>query len=388
MGSSAPLNDLAPLATVGGFRVAEVSAAARTRWEAAANAKGIPLALSDLQLWHAIGLGPESTLCSIHDHTNELVGGFAVQRWPSKALPGHHILRLERLGQSIPAGAELAIVQALLALATRTPRVLELAAELHDRDADRRSRIAAAFQASGFRRKDVVRMYERTLALDLQRSDEALFGSFSTSARGALRRAQRFPLSVVSIESDALISQLDTIHRETYDRTGGRSPAKPWAQIAAGAREAPDRMRLFGAVLRDQANGPRLVAFAEAVRHGTFAVYNAGGSTRHHIRRIPLMYPLVWALIQWARATGAAWLDFGGVTNGSSASEDDPVGGVSEFKRRFGGEEVVVGEDWHLEVAPLRQRLVRTARKVVGYLKLAAPALTLTWSLIYLLECN
>lgn len=78
MDSSAPLNGLATLVALGRFRVAEVPAAARARWEAGATAKGIPLALSDLQLWHAIGLGPRSTLCSIHDDKNELVGGFAV----------------------------------------------------------------------------------------------------------------------------------------------------------------------------------------------------------------------------------------------------------------------------------------------------------------------
>ncbi|HYT07627.1 MAG TPA: hypothetical protein VEL77_08260, partial [Rugosimonospora sp.] len=106
------MHDLTPLATLHGFQVSEVAAGVRLVWEAAAAANGVPLALSDLELWHTMGLGPGSTLCVIHDRQGKLVGGFAVHRWPSRALPGHCVLRLERLGESIPAGAEPATVEA------------------------------------------------------------------------------------------------------------------------------------------------------------------------------------------------------------------------------------------------------------------------------------
>jgi lipid II:glycine glycyltransferase (peptidoglycan interpeptide bridge formation enzyme) len=207
------------------------------------------------------------------------------------------------------------------------------------------------------------------LAIDLQRSDEALLGSFSARARRELRRADRFPLSVITIEDDALTPQLEQIHRETFARTGGRAPAQPWRRIAAAAREAPDRLRIFGLMLEDEGTAPRLVAFARVMRHGTFTVYDTAGSTRLEDRRIPLMYPVIWAQMRWARDTGAMWFDFGGVTRGSSQSEDDPVGGVSEFKRNFGGEELVIGEEWHFDAAPLRQRLVQSASKVLTFLK-------------------
>jgi lipid II:glycine glycyltransferase (peptidoglycan interpeptide bridge formation enzyme) len=70
--------------------------------------------------------------------------------------------------------------------------------------------------------------------------------------------------------------------------------------------------------------------------------------------------------VRWARDTGAIWFDFGGVTRGTW---DDPVGSISEFKRKFGGEELVVGEDWHFDAAPLRPRLVRSASRVLTFLK-------------------
>jgi hypothetical protein len=316
-----------------------------------------------------MGLGPGSTLCAIHNGQGKLVGGFAVQHFPTGALPGHCILRLERLGESIPEGAESATAEALRVMAQRTPRVLRVVAELHDRDAARRARIAGALRACGFDRKDKVRTYDRTLAIDLQRDHEALLRSFSPPARQRIRLAKRFPLSVITIEDNALVSQLETIQRETYARTGGRAPEQPWTRLTAAARQAPDRLRIFGVMLADEGTTPRLVAFARVLRHGTFAVYDMAGSTRLKDRRIPLMYPAIWALIGWARDSGAMWLDLGGVTRGASESEDDPLAGISEFKRKFGGEELVIGEEWHFSAAPLRQRLAQSVSGLRTFLK-------------------
>jgi hypothetical protein len=372
MGPEAPLIGLATLANIQGFRVSEVADGARLAWEKAAADQGVPLTLSDLEIWHAMGLGPGSTFCAILNEREKLVGGFAAQRWPSSALPGHRILRLERLGESIPEGAEPATVDAMLALARRTPRVLRVVAELHDRDTARRGRIAGALRAAGFHRKNPVRTYERTLAIDLQRDDKAILASFSAPARQRIRLAERSPLSVVTIEDDALIPQLEQIHRETYARTGGQASAQAWTRLVAAARDAPDRLRIFGAMLTD-AGTPRLVAYARALRHGTFTVYDAAGSTRLADRRIPLMYPVVWALIRWARDTGATWLDLGGITGYASERNNDPLAGISEFKRKFGGEEVVVGEEWHFDAAPLRQRFVQSLDSVLNFLKADRP---------------
>jgi len=45
------------------------------------------------------------------------------------------------------------------------------------------------------------------------------------------------------------------------------------------------------------------------------------------------------------------------------------LGGISEFKRNFGGEQLVIGEDWQFDAAPLRQRLVQAAGRVLPFLK-------------------
>lgn len=80
------------------------------------------------------------------------------------------------------------------------------------------------------------------------------------------------------------------------------------------------------------------------------------------------MYPAVWALMRWARDAGATWFDFSGLTNGASTSGDDPLGGISEFKLNFGREDLTVGEDSALDLAPLRQRLASAVSSGLSFL--------------------
>jgi hypothetical protein len=362
--STASLNRGPLLSSRDGFVVTEVPAAMHDAWQEAAIRADIPLALSDLALWESLGLGPGKTLCEIHDSTGRIAGGFAVHRWPVGALPGHSVLRLERLGESVPKGAEPALVSAVHSLALRTPFVLQVAVELHDRDAVRRSRIAKALADAGYRRLNTVRTYERTLAIDLQRDDDSLLASFSTRARRELRRAGRYALSVIPIDDERFVGHLEAIHRETFSRTRAQARPEPWATIIAGSRRSPSRLRIFGAMLADGAAGPRLVAFARVLRHGTFAVYDTAGSTRLADRRVPLMYPVVWEVLRWARDSGAHWFDFGGVSSVMAEGSYDPVAGISEFKRNFGGEEMVVGENWQCDIAPVRQKIVQSLRVV------------------------
>lgn len=358
-----------PLAAMHGFRVCAVRAADRKQCEEAIASAGLPLPLHDLIVWHSRGPGPRSTLCLIHDDEGRLRGAFAVQRYPSNALPFHAFLRVEHLGEAVPEGSEPAVAASLRHLAQRTPRVLRLAVEVHDRDRARRLRIGAALRAAGFMRRDDVRMYQHTLAIDLTMSEEDLLATFSARARRELRRAGKFPLGVVELDGNLHVPVLDELLRETFERTGGAAPVQHWGKLTALAKAAPTRLRLFGMTLAEEGTAPRLVAFARIVRHGTFAVYETAASTRLADRRVPMMYPIIWESLAWARDTGATWFDFGGVTAGTSDTTEDPVGGISEFKRNFGGELLEVGEDWSLDVAPVRERLAGSLGRAVAALR-------------------
>ncbi len=357
------------LAAGQGFRVSSVRDSERARAEQAIADAGLPLPLTDLAVWHRVGPGPSSVLCLIHDDTNRLCGAFAVQRYASNALPLHSILRVEHLGESVPEGAEPAVAMALRQMARRARRVLRVVVELHDRDAARRARIGSALASAGFSRRPDVRMYEHTLAIDLTLDEPALLSTFSSRARREWRRAEKFPLSIVELDGTSQVPVLDALLAETFERTGGVAPVQNWPRIAAVSQAVPTRLRQFGVMLAEEGSEPRLVAFARVIRHGTFAVYETAASTRLADRRIPMMYPIIWAILRWARETGVTWFDFGGVTTGMADTSDDPVGGISEFKRNFGGEVVQVGEDWSFDAAPVRDRLAGSLSRAVAAIR-------------------
>jgi lipid II:glycine glycyltransferase (peptidoglycan interpeptide bridge formation enzyme) len=76
--------------------------------------------------------------------------------------------------------------------------------------------------------------------------------------------------------------------------------------------------------------------------------YAAAASTRPEDIRIPLAFALTWDLIRWGKRVGATWFDFGGIT-GVTEGQNDPLKGISDFKRNFGNNVVSVGEEWVLE---------------------------------------
>lgn len=293
------------------------------------------------------------------------MGGFALHWWPSNALPAHFIVRLERLGEAIPEGAERAVVLAAIELTRQSKRVLRVDAEICDRNDARRRRIARRLQEASFVIQPQVRTYEQTLAIDVQKSDELLLGSFSARARRAIRKAQRAQIHVSPIDDNTLIPQLEAIQRETYQRTGANAPVRPWPKLLSAVRRSPNRIQIFGASFENSDNARQIVAFALVIRNGTSVQYDVAGSTRLPESNVPLMYPVIWKLLRWARDTGASWFDFGGITDISLQENQNPLHGISEFKRTFGGEQLIVGEDWRLNVAPRRQQLIRIARRLI-----------------------
>ena len=76
---------------------------------------------------------------------------------------------------------------------------------------------------------------------------------------------------------------------------------------------------------------------------------------------MPLLYAPLWELIRWARAGGARWFDFGGITL-TDPDASDPLQGISDFKRFFCRDVAKVGGEWRLDPPSLAGRAWKTAR--------------------------
>jgi hypothetical protein len=277
------------------------------------------------------------------------IGGVFVQERRLRALPGHSLWRIDNLGDAIPAHVREPLLRYVFNLLRQHPRVLRFNVGLFSRDRSVHSQLGSILDSLGFASTEA-NTYTRTLALDLRSTEAELLGSFSSSVRKRLREFARLkvPVSIQQITDASLAPRMNELMRQTMARTGGRFTPVDWKGRIALARSNPELCRLVGIVNSEIEGDEKLLAFVYGCHHGMHAQYSDGASARQ-LGRLPLMYPLLWDLIRWARDTGAQWFDMGGVTGGSHGDGRDPLGGISDFKRRFSETVIDVAEEWVFE---------------------------------------
>ena len=101
---------------------------------------------------------------------------------------------------------------------------------------------------------------------------------------------------------------MNELMAETMARTGGRFMPVDWERRIVLAQSQPNLCRIVGVVHGEMTGDKKLLAFVCGCHHGTHAQYSEGASARQ-LGRLPLMYPLLWDLIRWARDNGAQWFD-------------------------------------------------------------------------------
>ena len=260
--------------------------------------------------------------------------------------PGSRILRLPRFGRGRTAPEVEEAIRGLRGLAESSPVV----------------RAAQACREQGFERVPTPRMYSRTLWIRIAADEEAILAGFHPTARRHIRAPNKKGYVVVALTEDRLAARLEELHQASFTHSGGEAPFVDWSATLAAARRHPDRVAIR-AVIPAGRPAEEALSFAVAVRNDDVAEYLHAGSLRRPEARIPLLYAPTWALMRWARSHGARAWDFGGITDGT-AHDDDPRGGISDFKRYFGGEVREVGEEWVYEPGGVAAGLARAANRV------------------------
>jgi hypothetical protein len=284
-----------------------------------------------------------------------------VQVTRPRLVPWLRIARVPRFGRDLRADSTDRIVKALAVLARERP-VLRLFVEVWSENQEDRRRVAEACRRHGFQRSSSPRSYVRTIWMDLRPSEKEILASFHATGRRHIRAPGKKGYQVQSIEDPAAAPAVDAIFQDTFARTGGAPPAVDWAWVIQlnGSPDAP--LRLVGLYPEDAPDSSDPVSFAMALLHGEVAEYAHAGSVRDRSLRIPLLYAPTWELMRWARSRGARYWDFGGVTGGS-ADDDDPMGGISDFKRYFSTALDTVGEEWILRPRPLQDTIARSVSR-------------------------
>jgi hypothetical protein len=348
-------------------------------WEAcerALDVRGTPLPLYHRAIWADTrkASGERYSFVAVRDADGLCRAGFALKSEPSRALPGHRLLSVVRLGigsGGLDVTAMDAGIAVVSALAHRDRSVLRATVETFTLDPESRALTSEALERHGFVPVPVSRTYERTLVVDLVPEENALLAGFHYNVRRALRSVVKHPVRVTTATSEALAPRLQEIADETRRRTGAEPQQIDWRSLIRMSAAVPHLSRIAILERTDRGGPDAVLAFAWGCAHGRVAEYSEAGSTRPDDMKISTTHALMWDLMSWARQNGATMFDMGGVTAGNRNS-DDPLGGISDFKRLFTRREVQVGQQWLLEPHPARAAAARVISRGAGILRHAA----------------
>jgi hypothetical protein len=325
---------------------------------------GVPVPFGSRAVVASLGNVP-SFFLTIHDSDGNSVGGVVVGSRPAPMIPGHSIYRVEQFGSSIPLEATDAAVSAMVEWVRSQRRVLRLSMDVFSFDEGRRLEFGRILASRGFRQPAHVNGYTDTLVIDLMGTEEDIFRALHHSARRKVRQIAKLPLTVRCIDDTDLGERMNTLLQETMARTGGRFVQRDWVERIALSRQYPDVSRIVG-LFRTDVEGPdSLLAFAWGCHSSDHVYYSDAASTRDTGGlRAPLAYAPMWDLIAWARRTGARWFDLGGITHGTHEDED-PLGGISDFKRYFSQTVIRVRDEWILDTHSRRASLAAAVHNLI-----------------------
>jgi hypothetical protein len=299
--------------------------------------------------------------CRILACGGELRYGFAVELSSSRALPGTFIGRIERLGRGLHAD-QPDIGRAVAEVANRLPRLQRLDVEIFDEDGERREALVENLLMAGFRRAEQQRNYRWTPVLPLRSSHEELVANIGSRARRAVRRFQSSGIArIAPIEDPRYVPRMQAIYAATFDRTGASPPKLDFTSIQLDARHEGESL-LAGVFWATRSAPDDLVALVWGRLHGDYASYDVGASERaDDLGNLPLGYPLMVALADWARSHGATWLDMGGIVPRERADRPE-LQGIGDFKRTFTDDEREVGVQLMLEPNRMLASVVKAIR--------------------------
>ena len=339
--------------------------------EEAFTTSGGKVALPHRAAWQETQPAISSLAVEVRDSIAErTLALFCADRLPSRMFKGFDILRVERFGEFGDQRAAEGAVRALAAVISRSRRLVRARTEVFCRDPEELLQVGRLLSQQGFARSLAPRCYERTGLIDLHPTLDEISRGLHKTARRHIRAVGKNPVEIRQITDPALAGRMSALMTDTFARSGAKPDPRDWGPLIRFSMDHPHLSRLAG-LFRTGGGAPApdtLLAFVWGAHHGDTAEYVAGASTRAPDVKMPLSYGLMWDLIEWAWRGGATWFDLGGITGGSHGS-DDPVGGISDFKRYFRPEVHTVGAEFTLAGSTTLgalSRAVERARHIRG----------------------
>jgi lipid II:glycine glycyltransferase (peptidoglycan interpeptide bridge formation enzyme) len=189
---------------------------------------------------------------------------------------------------------------------------------------------AEKLKAQGWRFSPDQVQFRNTMTLDLTQSEDDLLADMNQSTRRKIRLADKRGVTVRPAQSTADFQTLYDLYSVTGDRQDFTiRPADYYLDLWQSFIKAG-----LGQALIAEFEGKPLAGLV-LFHFGQKAWYFYGMSSNQHRDKQPT-YALQWAAIRYAKKQGYQVYDWWGAPN--EFTEDDPMWGVYQFKRGFGGQ--------------------------------------------------
>ncbi|MDA1209148.1 MAG: peptidoglycan bridge formation glycyltransferase FemA/FemB family protein [bacterium] len=201
---------------------------------------------------------------------------------------------------------------------------------------------------------------EATRIIDLTKSEEDILMQMKQKGRYNIKVARKNDVTVK--ESDD-IDAFYALTKETGKRDGFTGLSKRAYQTFLD--EVPGSFLLLAylsAEVDDKQTKP--IAGVLSVVYGSQGTYYYGASSHAH-RASMAPYLLQWESMQFCKVKGCTSYDLLG-TAPSGSGDDHPWKGITAFKEKFGGEEVLYAHEQEIILKPLASTLLSLKRKVIG----------------------
>ena len=170
----------------------------------------------------------------------------------------------------------------------------------------------------------------QTYVIDLAKTEDEIFASFSKKSRWCVRKALReFDFDIYHASSQVDIDDYYRLHVETYTRTGANPHPKEYFDGIWKYFGTRNLCNFFMAKLDGE-----VIAADNVAIYKNWALYWTGASSGKaqstNVNRV-----LQWEAIKWAKAQGCAFYESG--EGFPDADENSKLGGLTKFKRSFGG---------------------------------------------------
>lgn len=200
---------------------------------------------------------------------------------------------------------------------------------------------------NGYRKSKIQFAHTATIKIDLTQSEEKIYSAFSTNAKRNIKKAEAH----LSIKAVNLKDGKDAIVQQFYGMYAGTGKEKkfyvpPYSEVSAKIRAfSKTSYILFAYEKKSLEKEQKPVAVLWVGHFDNVLVYFHPGNTKRGYELLA-NYFLVWEALRLGKRLGLQVFDFETMYDNRDPKKNKAWKGYTEFKKKFGGEEVYYPQVW------------------------------------------